>query len=431
VRYSQPFGTPAPPLGQYPRFINGDPITGTEGSIVPGTALDEDQIEIINVIENVRALGLIGAPGPPSHSDLTQLWQAINAFFNKQYITTAITKTVYGAGADFSDLNAALMWLSNYIITPTGYVTFMCSPGKWNHTQTIELNHANIARVAIQGAAMNANPTGSGFSVTGYYSATDGINQAIYLRSCFQTELHFDGGCSGMVVLRGGCKLRYLLLTGDLTVSTGPPNIWGSWGIGSGLECYDRIQITGVFCWGFGKAGWYVFGGGSIYSDATLSNGACYCQTGCAGYGGFIQVSQSGNNIVFTSCNQCGFFCYSGYYSFGYMTVRGNGGGAGLGAMTLEAGCQVMCKGNFSSNNGTAVWVAGCCTWVGEQSFYAYNTVGGVISQGGGVLWCDDSTFAGNGGNSVQAGGCAYIEILRCSVDGPVAFGYGGVVAGP
>src|SRR5262245_16519103 len=142
MRYSQPFGTPAPPLGSYPRFINGDPVTGVEGSIPPATAFDEDQIEIVTVIQNV---GLT-----PDHNDLTQLWQALNILIGRKFITTQITKTVHGAGADFPDMHAALSWLSGYTITTTGYVTFLVAAGRWTYTTPIVLDHADLARVAIQ-----------------------------------------------------------------------------------------------------------------------------------------------------------------------------------------------------------------------------------------------------------------------------------------
>src|SRR5215831_10784574 len=130
MRYSQPFGTPQPPLGQYPRFINGNPVTGTEGSIPPATAFDEAQIEIVTVIANA---GLT-----PDHGDLTQLWQALMLLFSQRYITTHITKHVHGVGADFTDLNEAMRWLGSYVITPTGYVTFICASGKWTYQSAIE-----------------------------------------------------------------------------------------------------------------------------------------------------------------------------------------------------------------------------------------------------------------------------------------------------
>jgi hypothetical protein len=161
VRYNQPFGTPEPPLGSYPRYINGNPTTGTEGSIPPARSIDEDQIEIVNVIVNA---GLT-----PNHEELDQLWQALMALLAKKYITTNIIKHVHGSGADFVDLHAAMTWLAEYTITNTGYVTFMIAPGKWTYTATVELNHANINRVAIQGGALlGASPTRNSLSVTGY-----------------------------------------------------------------------------------------------------------------------------------------------------------------------------------------------------------------------------------------------------------------------
>lgn len=378
----------------------------------------------------MRALGLIGAPGPPSHSDLTQLWQAINAFFNKQYITTAITKTVYGAGANFSDLNAAMMWLSNYIITPTGFVTFLCSPGKWNHTQSVELNHANIARVAIQGAAMNANPQGSLMSVTGYNSSTDGINQAIYLRSCYQTELHFDGGVSGLVILRGGCTLRYLLITGDLSVASGPPIIWGKFGIGSGLECYDRVLVNSVSVWGFGKGGWYLFGPGSIYSDSSIGCAVSYCtNSGIMGYNGYCSFGFA--EVILCSCGQGGLFCYAGYYAFHKVNVRGNACG-GFGGMTFEAGAQGQAgSGTMSQNSGYGVTLAGASTFLGENCTYSYNGSGGASLTGTCTAWLDYSSFYGNGGSDVWAGGCSYAEIIGSSISSGVSAGNGAVIAGP
>src|SRR6202008_1898933 len=112
---------PDPPLGQYPRFINGNPVTGTEGSIPPASAFDETQIELLTVITNAKggAGGFPGDPtlGDPDHNDLAQLWKALLSLFAQRYITTHITRTIHGAGADFTDLNAAMTWLASYIIT--------------------------------------------------------------------------------------------------------------------------------------------------------------------------------------------------------------------------------------------------------------------------------------------------------------------------
>src|SRR5262245_56531387 len=109
MRYNPPFGTPEPPLGQYPRYINGNPVTGTEGSIPPARAFDEDQIEIVTVIQNTyNQLAADPSADPavrdsliPDHNKLHQLWDALQALFKAKYITTHIEKTVHGTGADF------------------------------------------------------------------------------------------------------------------------------------------------------------------------------------------------------------------------------------------------------------------------------------------------------------------------------------------
>jgi hypothetical protein len=446
VRYSQPFGTPAPPLGQYPRYINGDPITGTEGSIPPGTAFDEDQIEIVNVIENVRALGLIGSPGPPSHSDLTQLWQAMNAFFNRQYITTPITKTVHGAGADFADLNAALDWASRYIITPTGYVTFLVSPGKWTYHSNLNLDHPNMSRIAIQGAPLNANPAGNQFSYNGYHNSTDGTNHAIYLRACFQTELNFDSGTTGFLVTRGGAMLRYLLITGNLNIGSQPGTIVPfSKGWGSGIEVYTGLNLDGVAVWGFGNSGIYMEQGWlattsalsiicsyNNYSGIYAVNSAIFFARGGTG-----QSPPGPAQLILVSNYVCGFLGRAGLYYLGKCYVRGNdtaGGPAGLGGITSTAGAQIQAgyQSVIANNRSYGMWSQG--GWfVGHQTTYTGNGTGGVYIYGTSTGWCNDSVFSGNGGNWDMASvGNSFCEVLRSSISPTrIIQVSGGLVDGP
>jgi hypothetical protein len=68
MKYTQPFGVTDPNAS----YINGNPATGTAGSIPPGAAIEAPQREIVNCI--VQA-GL--APDP---ANTTQLWQAILGF---------------------------------------------------------------------------------------------------------------------------------------------------------------------------------------------------------------------------------------------------------------------------------------------------------------------------------------------------------------
>jgi len=270
MQYSQPYGTPQPPLGSYPRYINGDPVTGTEGSIPPNTAFDETQIEILTVITNA---GLV-----PTHADLTQLWQALQSLFAQKFITTPVTKTVHGSGADFPDLITALTWLDSYLITNTGSVTFMLAAGKWTYNETIEINHPNSNRVTIQGGALlGATPQPSNISVTGFFSSTDGTNQIIYLRSVHATELAFAGGVNGFVFLTAGCLLRYLLITGSQSQASPPAgsNIFQ----GCGIYAVKDPYLDGCSFWGFGYVGIYC-SGCALRLPTSLSLTICFCTTG-------------------------------------------------------------------------------------------------------------------------------------------------------
>ena len=65
MKYTPPFGSIDPNAS----YVNGDPATGTQGSIPPAAAQEQPQREILAVI---TAAGLT-----PSQSDLTQLQQAI------------------------------------------------------------------------------------------------------------------------------------------------------------------------------------------------------------------------------------------------------------------------------------------------------------------------------------------------------------------
>ena len=75
--YNQPFGVSDPNAA----YINGNPSTGTMGSIPPAASIEFDQREIVGVISYANATGRIDYNGvacaPPSNSDLLQLTKAI------------------------------------------------------------------------------------------------------------------------------------------------------------------------------------------------------------------------------------------------------------------------------------------------------------------------------------------------------------------
>jgi len=67
MQYSPPFGAPVVPGGA--PYVNGNPVTGTQGSIPPAGSIEYPQREIVNAI--------VAAGLTPSNNNLSQLLQAI------------------------------------------------------------------------------------------------------------------------------------------------------------------------------------------------------------------------------------------------------------------------------------------------------------------------------------------------------------------
>lgn len=408
MRYSQPYGTPQPPLGQYPRYINGNPVTGTEGSIPPATAFDEAQVEIVTVIANA---GLT-----PDHADLTQLWQALMALFAQRYITTQITKSVHGAGADFPDLVAAMDWLGKYIITQTGHVTFMIAPGKWTYVFSVEINHPNASRIAIQGSALlGATPQPPNFTISGYANATDATNQIVYLRSVYATELSFTGGISGFKCFSGLCTLRYLLITGSQTIDA-------SKGYASGIEIWAYVKLDGVSMWGFGNAGIWAMSAG-IWCDSGLTVSCSYCNWGMYVQSASFYFVASGW-LICTSNKLGGIAVFGSFFTAWWVYVAGNDSTPDLGAVVCSEGSQMQLAGTskifLNSRNGVivlngAVWAAS-----DPPTYYQQNQWWGVYLHGGwsevyqgifsapvngyGSIFANWGAFCGAHGSTLAAG---------------------------
>jgi hypothetical protein len=400
-------------LGVYPRYINGNPVTGTEGSIPPATSFDEDQIEIVTVIQNA---GLT-----PDHNDLTQLWQAIQSLIAQKYITSPIVKKVHGAGADFVDLNAALQWVGSYIITPTGSVTFMVASGRWTYINSVEINHANANRITVQGGALlGASPTADNISCSGYSTASDGTNQIIYLRSIYATELSFTGGVTGFSIRRGGMTLRYLLITGSQTTSSSIT--------GRGIDAYADLFLDAVSIWGMGDCG-ITITGCSVQTSSSLSIAICYCGMGYANgpmygginmYGGMF-LAQGGSEVIIASCQGVGLSLNGGWAWFEKLTVKGTGGfigppaGTGFGIVTYAGGSIAGQAIYVMYNQSTGVWIAGGGFILGENSYYQYNGGQGVYNLGG-VAWVNNSAITGNGSFDLAVADGGYIDASGAGV---------------
>ncbi|QCI65618.1 hypothetical protein E8M01_16240 [Phreatobacter stygius] len=167
-------------------------------------------------------------------------------------INTAITRIVYGAGADFADLQTAFAWLSRRRITSTGQVTLQLAAGQFTSSAAIGMSHPDLGRVRIIGANMTgALPGDADFAVTGSSPAAraaDALTNLTMLRARFATELRFTGG-AGISLVGPLGLLDQVLIAGD--GSTAPSSTGGR-----GLQIANSsISMGRVAVIGFGGAG--------------------------------------------------------------------------------------------------------------------------------------------------------------------------------
>jgi hypothetical protein len=356
---------------------------------------------------------IINAGLTPTHDDLTQLWQALMILFAQKYITTPIIKTVHGTGADFPDLISAFRWRGHYILTPTGFVTFMIARGKWSYTQTVEINHPNSNRVAIQGGALlGGTPMPGNLSVTGYHDSSDGTAQVIYLRSVHATELSFTGGITGFRVYRANCTLRYLLITGSQTVASGGFTSQGTPLQGNGIELYADLGVDGISIWGFGSVGILV-NTQTLTMLTSLSLTVCFCgYQGMTVFGGNIEGSYGGWAILHSN-SISGLTCFGGWCWFQFLSCKGHGPPNGNAAIQMEQGGFIAVdSGSDFSFNENGVSLAGAATFLAEGCYFMNNGVFGLVLIGTCTAWVDNSTFSGNGSYDIYMSGPSYCEAI-------------------
>jgi hypothetical protein len=110
MKYNQPYGMPEETTLYSVPFINGNPSTGTMGSIPPAASIEYDQREIIAVIQwaydhgyRDYAAQLCAAP---TNADLTQLLKAIFGIMNSRLLQAP--RDYYVDGVSGSDSNDGL-----------------------------------------------------------------------------------------------------------------------------------------------------------------------------------------------------------------------------------------------------------------------------------------------------------------------------------
>lgn len=215
-------------------------------------------------------------------------------------INSAITKTVYGAGADFVDLNAAMAWLARRRISTSGSVTLQIQSGQHISSSPQYLSHPDGARISVVGGRSGAIPAYTAYARNGNSSgqrATDAAANLTMLRGVYSRELRFTGS-QGLVVSGQWGALTDILVTGDRTSGN------------NGLSISGRvIDVNGVVCHGFGNYGITVNQSGY----AQLSNCAAVYAGGLGGIvaddGGTIVTV---NSCVITGCDQNGMYAVNG-----------------------------------------------------------------------------------------------------------------------
>lgn len=307
-------------------------------------------------------------------------------------IDAPIIKTVYGAGADFTSLEAALYWVSRYMISQAGFVTFQFALGQWSISSGSQfVDHPNATRIAFKGAPGYTPPIGGDFQFTGNSGAglsNDQAAQLTMLRSKYKTELRFTNASS--IACVSGSAWTGLLISGDGSQTT----FAGAWLFTAGAN----VKLTDMAVHGGGNGGLLFSGGGSTLQGTVTSSGnvstgiGIYTQMSNAGrlmgmsnggsgmdvIGGavwiFAPTAQSmflvGNGVHGANCvngliqtvgsptirsnNQWGVLNVGGLCQMttAQVTLNGSGGGAG-GVTTQSNGASIFNSGGTINTNTT------------------------------------------------------------------------------
>jgi hypothetical protein len=176
--YNQPYGVSDPNAS----YINGNPSTGTAGSIPPAASIEHDQREIVNVIQWAFDHGYIdmdGNPcGAPSSAILDQLLKALFGIMNSTLLRAP--QTYYVDGTNGSDSNDGLT-------TATAFATIqkaLDTTVTWNQNGfgvTI-----NVAAGVYDGTVLPALNGSGGCTIVGSGTGTctiSGVNKSAVIQN--------------------------------------------------------------------------------------------------------------------------------------------------------------------------------------------------------------------------------------------------------
>jgi hypothetical protein len=256
LQYNQPFGISDPNAS----YINGNPATGTMGSIPPALSIEHPQREIVNVIQWASDHGYTDMNGalcvPPTSSLTDQLLKALFGVMNSRLLRAPQNYYVNGAtGNDNNDglttgtafatiqraLNVAITWNQNgFPVTvnvadgvyqgfslPQLNGTGGCSlVGSGTSTCTI----SGVNKSAIQSAGDSSSYNISGFALTcsGTYPPGDhGCGIMLYGHTVSIHDVKFlNCGEAHMMTISNGTLIPYNAI--EIAGSAGI-HIWAEW----------------------------------------------------------------------------------------------------------------------------------------------------------------------------------------------------------
>jgi hypothetical protein len=368
MQYNQPFDQPTNPNAAY---VNGNPSTGTQGSIPPAAAIEYPQRELVNVIQNK---GLM----TPSNGDLTQLGKAIqngSLFSGLDASTTpsTVTVTLSPAPDQYTNGMSIFVRMAN---APTGASIINCNTlgnkpivtsggtpivrNAWQAGDWVELVYDSITgKFQAQGVIVAGAPIyltanrdyyvgGVGASdandgTTASVSGTHGPWATLQKAADFITQFNLNGFNINIHVADGsyaGVKCASMSGSGAVlflgNVST-PAN----------------CQVTGTNQSAFsvnGYSGTYSFDGFQVSSSGTPNNDSV------SGFSGSGYVNIAIGNTVFANCS-------GGHISISQHATAGN----------KVAGSSWVVNGNCSGNAVNP----GCFLYAYGGAIFQSNSAGG------------------------------------------------------
>ena len=210
------------------------PLRGFKGTIPWGDAkLEIRELSVTNI--NGKSIGEFVA------TTIINTGQVLTV------IKEAVTKTVYGQGADFTDLQDAFAWLSQRTIADTGSVLLQLPATRIFETKAYNLGHPNGNRITIAGAELKtALPDVQNMQVQGFSSSqriADTAANLVRLRQSYATEFSFSNG-GGFRFSSNLQMFQNVLVTSDGT-NAGTSSLTDGIIVNAGSVSFKNIASSG------------------------------------------------------------------------------------------------------------------------------------------------------------------------------------------